>query len=226
MDTPEQKYRPIIFCDFDGTISVKDSLVHLLDLYADPNWRDIEVKVKSGEIGTKESLTEEFNGFRATWETVKKHLLEDIEIDPHFTKFLSFCREIDMDLIILSGGFTSFISLILSKYGITGVPFYANEIHFKEDRATLSFPHTSLDCRMCGHCKTQHLRKARENGYNFVIYIGDGTTDRCPIKESDLVFAKDSLARYCTRENIPFVNWSTFQDIKNYLKENLIQLSA
>lgn len=210
--------KPIIFTDFDGTISLEDSLVHILDLYADPNWRDIELRVKRGEIGSRVSLVEEFNTFRGTWDMVRKTLCDDIQIDPHFSDFTSLCSSADIPVVILSGGFVSFIDLLLSHHGISGIPYYANIIEFADNRATITFPHANDTCGLCGHCKTQHLQRARAAGHDYVVYIGDGTTDRCPIKVADLVFAKDSLARYCTRHNIPFVEWESFKDIEEHLQ--------
>lgn len=219
-ETTLQK-KPIIFSDFDGTITTKDSLVHILDLFGDPEWRKIEVRVKSGEIGTRISLTEEFNTLHASWEEVRTRLRDDIEIDPHFKAFVKFVKVHSIDLIVLSGGFKSFIDLIFKKCDIEDIPYYANNITFSEKKASIEFPYTREECGLCGHCKTLRLVNAREQGYNPIIYIGDGTTDRCPVREANLVFAKEGLARYCLRENIPFVEWETFLDIERYLKSYL-----
>lgn len=215
------KIKPVIFCDFDGTITLKDSLVHILDEFVGPSWKEIEVKVKNGEMGSRISLVEEFNMLKGTWDDIRESLDHSIEIDPHFSGFLNFCEESEIEFSILSGGFTLFIDFILNKYGIKNVVYHANIIKFTGNRARIEFPYPPNGCSFCGHCKTQHLKKSANNGYSPIIYIGDGTTDRCPVKISDIVFAKDSLARYCAREGINYFQWSNFLDVQTRLKNIL-----
>ncbi len=45
-----------VICDFDGTITLKDSTDLLLDRFADPAWLDIEKEWLLGKIGSRECL--------------------------------------------------------------------------------------------------------------------------------------------------------------------------
>ena len=51
----------VIFCDFDGTITINDTVDHLLSIFADKNWINIEESWKNGEIGSKECLKKQFD---------------------------------------------------------------------------------------------------------------------------------------------------------------------
>ena len=54
------------------------------------------------------------------------------------------------------------------------------------------------------------------------VFIGDGTSDSCIANYADIVFAKNSLASYCWKNNITYFEFSNFQDIIkkiNKLKE-------
>ena len=51
----------VIFCDFDGTITINDTVDHLLSIFADKNWITIEESWKNGEIGSKECLKKQFD---------------------------------------------------------------------------------------------------------------------------------------------------------------------
>ncbi len=215
----QENNKRIIFCDFDGTITTQDSLVHILDEFADKNWREIELRVKKGEIGNRISLKEEFDSFRGSWDDITECIDKNISIDPHLKQFLKFCDNTSTDFIILSGGFQSIIKYILEKNSIQNITYYANILKIIENKATLTYPYPSDRCKICGHCKTSHLLKARDNGYKTIVYIGDGTTDRCPIKEADIVFAKGSLARYCEKSSIKFISWDTFLDIQSILEK-------
>ena len=46
-----------------------------------------------------------------------------------------------------------------------------------------------------------------------VVFIGDGESDRYAAGYADVVFAKDSLARFCLERGWPFEPWTTFAEI-------------
>ncbi|MBU1652822.1 2,3-diketo-5-methylthio-1-phosphopentane phosphatase, partial [bacterium] len=48
-----------LFSDFDGTLTDKDTLALLLDLYASSDWYAIEKKALDGEIDERQSLADE-----------------------------------------------------------------------------------------------------------------------------------------------------------------------
>ena len=49
-----------VFLDFDGTISLADTGVHLLDRLVGDAWHPIEDLYDNGEIGSRECLVEEW----------------------------------------------------------------------------------------------------------------------------------------------------------------------
>lgn len=48
-----------------------------------------------------------------------------------------------------------------------------------------------------------------------LFYCGDGVSDLSAAKETDLLFAKHGkdLITYCNRENIPYTEFNSFEDI-------------
>lgn len=231
----------IILCDFDGTITTQDTLVKLLDTFAEKDWRFIEKKVRSEGFGNRIALRQEFglcSPKKATKERIVQALNEDIEIDPYFKQFLEFCEREGYEFLIVSGGFSLCIETILKKYNLGNVPYYANKLLFprinasggngrrtaasagEKNKLAIDYPYSADDCRECGNCKTMHLRKYRAMGY-YIIYIGDSTTDRCPARYADLVFAKGYLSEYCLKEKIDHIVYETFADIQSYLSENI-----
>lgn len=231
----------IILCDFDGTITTQDTLVKLLDTFAEKDWHFIEKKVRSEGFGNRIALRQEFalcNPKKATKERIVRALNEHIEIDPYFKPFLEFCEREGYEFLIVSGGFSLCIETILKKYNLGNIPYYANNLLFPRPNATgsnarrgtasageknklaIGYPHSADDCKDCGNCKTMHLRKYMSMGY-YIIYIGDSTTDRCPARYADLVFAKGNLSEYCLKEKINHIVYETFADIQSYLSENI-----
>jgi len=213
----------VILCDFDGTITVDDTLVKILDTFAGPIWNRIEEKIKSEEFGNRIGLRKEFALCNPTKQQITRLLRNEIEIDPTFKPFMQFCNRDKYELIVVSGGFSLCIETIFKKYGIKGVPYLGNELIFKEGELEILYPYSAQECSECGNCKTAHLKKFKGQD-NFVIYIGNGTTDRCPAKHADLVFAKDELAQYCAANKIPYVPFENFSDIQECLAQQPMEV--
>lgn len=216
--------KKIILSDFDGTITTEDTLVKILDAFAGQLWRAIGKRIENNEFGTGIGLKQEFglcDPKKATKEQIVRLLNEEIEIDPHFKTFLEFSKKEGYEFIIVSGGFSLCIDTILKKYNIGNLPYYSNKLLFEKHKLDIDYPYPSEGCKECGNCKTMHLRRYRSIGYN-IVYIGDSTTDRCPVKYADLVFAKGSLSEYCLKEKIAHVPYETFADIQAHLAKNII----
>ena len=78
----------IIVSDFDGTITLEDSLYKFFQTYAKDTWLDVERMWCQGVIGSKECLEREFE----LVENLDKELIDEyistLEIDPYFIAFI------------------------------------------------------------------------------------------------------------------------------------------
>lgn len=201
-----------IFCDFDGTIALADVGDGLFKRYAEENCQEAVESWKNGEITAKECLIRECALTRITYETLMQYIHEQ-EIDPSFVEFVRFCTLHGIPLIILSDGLDIYIEIILERYGLGNLPFYANKINFvAKDRIRPEFPFYDLGCKVCGNCKGYHIRRLRQAD-DFIVFIGDGFSDRCGAEESDLIFAKGDLLEYCLQKNLACTPFNDFKDI-------------
>lgn len=211
----------VVVSDFDGTITKKDSLVEILDVFASPQWHKIARLVKAGRLGTKIGLRKELALCRVSRKKYVDFLKRNIKIDLTFKNFLVFCKKNNFKFLVVSGGFTLNIETIFKKYRLRGIDYYANITTFNGDTVKLKFPYKDKSCRSCSLCKAPFIRKFKTVGAGlprpYVIYIGDSVTDRCPAKVADLVFAKHDMAEYCKAKGIAYVPYDTFGQIKNYL---------
>jgi 2-hydroxy-3-keto-5-methylthiopentenyl-1-phosphate phosphatase len=56
---------------------------------------------------------------------------------------------------------------------------------------------------------------------DIIIYVGEGYSDRCPVRFADVVFAKDDLLRHCQEENISYYAYRQFCDVEERLRQLL-----
>ena len=96
--------KPVVFLDFDGTISRRDATDAILDAYARPEWLQVEQAWAAGRIGSRECLTQQMALVEAGADDVNK-LLDGIEIDPGLVPLLDACIADRVPVHIISEGF-------------------------------------------------------------------------------------------------------------------------
>jgi 2-hydroxy-3-keto-5-methylthiopentenyl-1-phosphate phosphatase len=105
------------------------------------------------------------------------------------------------------------------------LPVYSNRLSWSPEAGfTPSFPHSDAECRMCANCKRNHLL-TRSSDQQVIVYIGDGHSDCCPARFADVVFAKQTLLKYCEKENITYHRFETYRDILKTFR-HMVETSA
>jgi len=202
----------IYFCDFDGTIAIKDIGNELHKRFSSPQWRTPNKAYLTGKISSRECLWSQYEFFRGHREEVEAFVLEH-EIDSTFRDFARWTREHKRKIIILSDGLGFYIQLLLEKYGVEGMTWFSNRAEFEGDRVRIHYPHFDPDCRFgcqCGNCKPSHM-KGYENHRK--VFIGDGISDRHAAQAADFIYAKGRLVHFCNELGAPYVQFETFSDI-------------
>lgn len=196
------------FCDFDGTIATDDVTDLVLNRFALPAWRDIEVRWEAGVINSAECMRAQIRLIRAGRDEIDG-FLEHVGIDAGFRDFKRFCDRSGIQVVIVSDGVDHFIRRVLALNGIFGIRIIANHLIETQTGFDLGFPHTRTDCRVAaGVCKCAVIKAAGPH-----VYIGDGRSDFCAARGAAMVFAKDKLAAYCRRVAIPHTVYGDFFDV-------------
>lgn len=206
-----------VFFDFDNTIAPYDVLDDLLAKFSvDNKWQDLEELWRSGKIGSKDCL----DGQLKTLRIRKKDLLEylkKIKISRYFNRTLTILKKHNIDFAVLSDNFGFIIENILRNNGVDNIRIIANKLNFRGNKIIPQFPYFNKKCPRCANCKTQNLPNSRLKKI-VKIYVGDGLSDICPAGKADLVFAKDSLLKYCNDNNIRCIPFRDLKRIYYYFK--------
>jgi 2-hydroxy-3-keto-5-methylthiopentenyl-1-phosphate phosphatase len=104
---------------------------------------------------------------------------------------------------------------ILKRNNISDMEIYCNKIDMSGDKLNPSFPYTNKECGGCANCKKTHLLSKRKSGMK-AVYIGDGKSDVCASKVSDIVFAKDFLKELFKKEGLPHIAIDSLKDVYDY----------
>jgi len=212
-----------IFVDYDGTITIEDTVDLVLDTYGAADWRDISHRLDSQGAGDIERMSAEFVGLNVSRETVKNLIREKVHIDETFKDFLEYARARGWEVVVLSQGMRESLETVFEKYGIDGVEWHANALGGPDGDLHIEFPERATvvdefyDDR-AGVYKPGYVRRASRAGFT-TVYIGDGITDRPPAEVADIVFAKRYLKKYMAEKGLDFIPFETFADVKRELEE-------
>ncbi len=116
-DAAEPKMSPVVFCDFDGTITQLDVTDQILTQLAHPSWREIEREWMLGLIGSRECLERQIALVDAPVEELHA-VIDAVAIDREFKAFCKFARKKRLPLYILSDGFDYVIRRVLKGAGV------------------------------------------------------------------------------------------------------------
>jgi len=214
--------KTLILCDFDGTVSIKDTVNRLIHSHlSDPYWRYYVKRYFRGEIGSKAVYEAVAPMMSITRPEFERFVLEHAELDPYFPKFLQWARDSNIDVKIISDGFDETIRTLFEKHGITGLDIIANSLILEENgKVRIRSEHFNPACQTCGTCKLNALRNFRRK-YNKIVLIGDGESDRHAATEADMVLALGDLFLYCVANRVPAIRINGFHEVPLMLTRNI-----
>jgi 2-hydroxy-3-keto-5-methylthiopentenyl-1-phosphate phosphatase len=188
--------------DWDGTVTVRDTLWLLLERFGD---RDVFRRMEES-LGTtathREVMEAEFATMRASLDEAIAFVVENAEVRPGFAQLVERHKP-----LVLSSGFHETIEPVLAREGVE-VELLANRLDVRPEGWRVLWA-DDAPCPECGElCKRRSLPAGRP-----LVYAGDGYSDRCAALAADRVFARGDLAAYLAERGAPFEPFETLDDI-------------
>lgn len=207
----------IIICDFDGTITMKDTVDAMAEEFAKGDWKKLNDLWSNG-LSNGSQISQSILDMIDVDKNSLKEFIKSIKIDPYFKDFIEFIREKCLEFYILSDGFDFNIEAVLEQNEIDGLVCFTNILNFEDSKLVGCYPNKNEECGKCGNCKCNLIKDLNIENKK-IIYIGDGTSDMCASGLGDHVFAKGKLANYLKEKNRDFINFENFKDIINHMKK-------
>jgi 2-hydroxy-3-keto-5-methylthiopentenyl-1-phosphate phosphatase len=212
-----------IFCDFDGTVTVRDNIASIMREFGDERCEQLKNDVLSQRISIREGVEKMFALIpSAKKEEIIQYLRETAEIREGFARFTAFANVQRIPLYIVSGGMDFFVYRLLEGI-IDESDIYCNKTSFKNEFIHVQWPNPCdehCETQGCGLCKPSLIRKLSATD-DIKIVIGDSITDLEAAKLADIVFARDYLQEKCEELNIQHIPFATFDDITAELQVRL-----
>ncbi len=210
--------KPIVFCDFDGTITAEETFV-------------VMIKEFTPELADK--LLPEMYAFRLTIREGVRQLMHSIPskrypeilefmryqpIRPGFVELLDFLETQNIPLVIVSGGLLGMVKTILGNLEKRVYAIHAFDVdtsgEYLQVRSDFEY-----GPELVAKIKVMELYQTPTQ-----IAIGDSLTDLIMAMAAKIVFARDRLAQYLDERQKPYIIWQDFFDIKEKLEIKLKEL--
>jgi 2-hydroxy-3-keto-5-methylthiopentenyl-1-phosphate phosphatase len=208
----------LIACDFDGTITQRDTLHVIVEAHGTEGiWETLEPRLRAGEITVEQAMEEEFALVRATFEQVRDLVLRHAPVRPGFRELVQWARAEGHRLVVLSSGFRCVIDVVLGSVGLGDLEIRSHDARFSEEGCRLVWSDRGERCPLCDRrCKRHEIRLLSRG--EPLLYLGDGISDRCAAQMADVVFARAGLADYLRAEKVPFRPFDDFFQVVDELK--------
>lgn len=205
--------KPIVCCDFDGTITKNDNIIRIMKQFAPSEWTKLKDGVLSKEITIQEGVGQMFQLLTSDQkDAIQSFILEDTEIREGFKQFVDEVKkQTFLSMYLVGDGLFVYPILegIVDRYDI-----YCNHASFGEEHIQIEWPHAcDTQCQNgCGCCKPSIIRNLTHED-DFIIMIGDSVTDVEAAKHADLTFARDYLLNECQELGLVHKEFDTFIDL-------------
>ena len=208
-----------VLCDFDGTITEKDTTVIVFNKFINGNWKIFNEQLDRGEITLEQCIREQFSMIKAPKSVILDEAELDVPFRPGFEELVNFCTDNQVPIEIVSAGLDFVINHLLEVRGLEGkARVCAARTRFTGDG--IEIDSIELHDGKSVDFKRDLVDHYKDKKY-FVFFIGDGMSDKGAVRGADYVFAiKGSrLAEFCKNEGIDNQEMSDFKEVIARIKE-------
>jgi 2-hydroxy-3-keto-5-methylthiopentenyl-1-phosphate phosphatase len=203
--------KTLVQCDFDGTVTEKDTSFFLLDTFAQGDWRRLLREYKEHRISVGEFNTKAFSMISTDKPTLVKALDSKIKVRAGFHELVNYCRRRGFRLVIVSNGLDFYIEATLKGLGLNNFEVHAARASFHPEGMEVKYLGPDGK-RLEDGFKEAYIQSFLKLGYR-VIYVGNGDSDFAPAKYAHLVFATGELLAYCRENNLNYKPFENFTDV-------------
>ena len=206
-------HKRIVFCDFDGTITVEETFVAMLKHFAPelssqlmPEMYARRLSLRSGVRQLLESIPSECYGEIVEFSRGKL-------MRPGLVELLDFLDAQRVDFVIVSGGLRIMVEAVMGDLTERAIALYAVELDVTGPCLQVNAEFEG-DTELVSKVRVMGLHPASEQ-----VAIGDSLTDFNMAGQASFVFARDRLADYLDEQQKPYTKWDNFFDVLENLSK-------
>jgi 2-hydroxy-3-keto-5-methylthiopentenyl-1-phosphate phosphatase len=199
----------IVFCDFDGTITIAETFVAMVTRFAP----EVSALVLPEIYAKKVTLRQ---GVRQMLESIPSasypEIIEFTRSQPMragFVEFLDFLKTEQIPIVIISGGLQGMVEAVLAPFIDRIEAIHAIDVDTSGEYLQVKSRYES-GTEMVAKAEIMNQYSADES-----IAIGDSITDWKMAMAASIVFARPPLTQYLDEQQKSYICWHDFIDIRD-----------
>ncbi len=204
---PLEHYPLIVFSDFDGTITEKESLEEFIQLFINEDIQDAAARMLQEGYSVKGGIREMMSRIPVEEYLQNTWFFDTLTIRRGFPEFVKVLQQNQIPLVVISGGIREMVVRNLEPFMDGIQQLYTAEVDLNE-KYVRYWSDYETDLEIVG--KREVMSRY---SYDTSICIGDSYTDFIMAQAADIIFARDRLAENLNKHEIPYFPYDTFHDI-------------
>lgn len=210
-------YETIAFVDFDGTITMEDTLEGAIRLFATPEeFHSVKGKLVRGEMTLSQVVRYAFDGAPSDRLAPMLDYVDQVALRPGFPEFLDEMAAREIPVVVISGGVRQFVERKLAPWRGRLLGLHAVDLDVSGPGMKLISPYDD------GNELLKKTDVMALYDYRHAIGVGDSFTDMKMGMAVDAIFARDVLAKYLAKMGRPYLPYETFFDVNKALENGLV----
>ena len=206
-------YKTIVFTDFDGTITMEDTLAGAIQLFASPEeFREYSEKLAAGTMTLSQVVRYAFDGAPSDRLPRMLDYVDSVAMRPGFSEFLDAMEALSIPVVVISGGVRQFSERKLAPYRSRLLGLHAVELDASGPEMRLLSQYDD------GNELLKKTDVMALYDYERAIGIGDSFTDMNIAQAVDTIFARDVLAKFLQKLGRPFIPYEDFYTVAEAIR--------
>jgi 2-hydroxy-3-keto-5-methylthiopentenyl-1-phosphate phosphatase len=203
----------IVFCDFDGTITVAETFVAMITQFAPEVSALVLPEIYAKRVTLRQGVRQMLESIPSASYSEIIEFTRSQPIRAGFVEFLDFLKTEHIPIVIVSGGLQGMVASVLAPYLDRIEAIHAIDLDTSGD-------YLQVKSRYEGG--TEMVAKAEimaQYGAEESIAIGDSITDWNMAMAASIVFARPPLTDYLDEQQKSYLAWDNFIDIRDAISK-------
>jgi len=212
--SPTEKHKRIVFCDFDGTITVEETFLGMLRRYATEDFDTVERLLTAGRLTIREGVRRLVESIPSKRYPEVLAYIRKMEVRPGLDALLDFLEEQRVPFVVISGGL---LDLVMGR-----LEFLAKRIHAVYAASVITdgeFLRVVSDFEGAEELVAKASVMSRY-AYEESVAIGNGMTDVNMALHASIVYARGNLIGHLQARGRTYQAWDDFFDIRDDLAKS------
>lgn len=203
----------VVFCDFDGTITSKETFVGMLKHFTPALSAQLMPEIYALRLTLREGVRQLMASIPSKRYPEILDYVHSVPIRPGLVELLDFLEAEEVPFVVVSGGLRGMIETALGEMVQRVCAIYAMDVDTSNPELRV---HSDFED---GTELVSKVQVMQQYAADEAIAIGDSVTDLNMALQAPVVFARDRLVQYLDERQKSYILWNDFFDIRNHLAQ-------